>query len=76
MPETNEGITFDEMGVCAACQSAEQKMHIDWKEREKALRQIFETYKKKSDSNYDCMIGVSGGKDSTFQLPLLENYIC
>jgi len=73
MPETNEGITFDEMGICAACQSAEQKMHIDWNEKEKALRQIFETYKKKSNSNYDCIIGVSGGKDSTFQLHIVKN---
>ena len=41
MPETNEGIIFDEFGVCQACQSAEQKIHINWKEREKQLREIF-----------------------------------
>ena len=28
MPETNEGIVFDEFGVCQACQSAEQKIQI------------------------------------------------
>jgi len=71
MPETNEGITFDEMGICAACQSAEQKIHINWKEREATFRKILEEYKKKSGDNYDCVIGISGGKDSTFQLYLL-----
>lgn len=71
MPETNEGIKFDEMGICQACQSAEQKIHINWQEREKILRQIFEKYRNKSGDNYDCIIGISGGKDSTFQLYVL-----
>ena len=71
MPETNEGIIFDEFGVCQACQSAEQKIHINWKEREKQLREIFQNYKNKAGNNYDCIIGISGGKDSTFQLYLL-----
>ena len=54
MPESNEGIKFDEMGICQACQSAEQKIHIDWVKREKQLRTI--------------IVPISGGKDSTFQL--------
>lgn len=71
MPETNEGIKFDEMGICQACQSAEQKIHINWAEREKELRKIFEQYKKNKKGPYDCIIGISGGKDSTFQLHVL-----
>jgi N-acetyl sugar amidotransferase len=71
MPESNEGMQFDEMGICLACQSAEQKIHINWVEREKQLRKIFEDAKKKSGDNYDCIIGISGGKDSTFQLHIL-----
>jgi N-acetyl sugar amidotransferase len=71
MPSSNEGMQFDEMGICLACQSAEQKIHIDWNEREKQLRKIFEDVKKKSKENYDCVIGMSGGKDSFFQLYLL-----
>lgn len=71
MPETNEGVKFDEMGICQACQSAEQKIHINWAEREKELKRILEEYKKKSGNNYDCVIGISGGKDSTFQLHVL-----
>jgi N-acetyl sugar amidotransferase len=71
MPETNEGIIFDEMGICQACQSSEQKIHINWVEREKRLRLILEDAKKKAGNNYDCIVPISGGKDSTFQLHIL-----
>ena len=36
-PETLEKIEFDEMGICRSCQSSEQKIHINWKEKEKEL---------------------------------------
>lgn len=71
MPETQEGITFDKFGVCQACQSSEQKIHIDWVEREKALRTLLDEAKNKAGDNYDCIIPISGGKDSTFQLHVL-----
>ena len=71
MPETSEGINFDEMGICRACRSSEQKMHINWAAREKELRKILEYYKSKSGENYDCIIPISGGKDSVFQLHVL-----
>lgn len=71
MPETQEGIKFDEMGICQACQSSEQKIHINWTVREKQLRLILEEAKTRSGSNYDCIIPISGGKDSTFQLHVL-----
>ena len=71
MPETQEGVTFDEMGICQACQSQEQKIHIDWHEREKQLRKILENAKKNAGKNYDCILPISGGKDSTFQMHIL-----
>ena len=71
IPQTQEGVVFDELGVCQACQSAEQKIHIDWTAREKALRQILDDAKAKAGNNYDCIIPISGGKDSTFQLYVL-----
>jgi hypothetical protein len=40
IPETQEGVQFDEMGICTACQSSEEKMHIDWTMREKQLKKI------------------------------------
>ena len=71
MPETDEGTDFDEMGVCQACRSSEQKMHINWVERERELRRILEDAKAQAGNNYDCIIPISGGKDSTFQLHVL-----
>jgi N-acetyl sugar amidotransferase len=72
MPETNEGIDFDDMGICRACHSAEQKIHFDWTARERQLRAIFERYKSLNNA-YDCIVPISGGKDSTFQLHVVVN---
>lgn len=71
MPETNEGMQFDEMGICLACRSSEQKMHINWAERQQKLKEILEYYKSRSGDNYDCIVPISGGKDSAFQLHVL-----
>jgi len=71
LPETVEGIRFDEMGICTACQSSEQKMHIDWTQREGQLREILERAKASAQGGYDCIIPISGGKDSFFQLHVL-----
>ena len=66
-PDTRPGIVFDEHGVCAACNYQEQVYHtIDWDARQKKLHEIAEWAKSKK-APYDCVIGVSGGKDSTFQ---------
>ncbi len=71
IPETSEGTVFDEMGICRACRSSEHKMHINWVEREKRLREILEHYKSISGDNFDCIVPISGGKDSVFQLHVL-----
>lgn len=72
MPETQNGIDFDELGVCTSCRSAEQKNHIDWKKREKILRDIlFKEKEKNRDKPYDCILPISGGKDSFFQAHVL-----
>lgn len=71
MPATTEGIDFDEMGICKACCSSEEKMKIDWEARQKALGELLEKYKEKSSNNYTCIVPISGGKDSAFQLHVL-----
>ncbi len=71
MPETAEGLAFDEMGICQPCRSSEQKIHIDWTEREKKLAAILDNYRGKSKSGYDVIVPISGGKDSMFQLYIL-----
>lgn len=72
MPNTKPDLHFDENHICDACQSQDDKnINIDWKQRERDFLLLIEKYKTNSD--YDCIIGVSGGKDSTFQvLKVLE----
>lgn len=72
MPNTKPDLHFDEEGVCDACRSQEDKnKNIDWKKREEEFLSLVKRYK--VHSNYDCVIGVSGGKDSTYQvLKVLE----
>jgi len=70
----SEGIEFDENGICTACTSSEQKMHINWNERREMLDSLLNKAKKdakKNDSPYDCIVPISGGKDSTYQLHVL-----
>lgn len=71
MPETNEGMQFDELGICLACRSAEQKMHIDWAARERTLRDLLDQYRDETGATYDCMVPISGGKDSWFQMHVI-----
>ena len=70
-PETRADIVFDEMGICNMCVSAEHKMRINWKKREEELVKILEDAKRKSPNTYDCIVPISGGKDSTYQLHVL-----
>lgn len=65
-PDTRPGIFFNNEGVCGACLYEESKKTIDWSKREQELKEIAEWAKSKKRP-YDCVIGVSGGKDSTFQ---------
>ena len=59
-------ITFDEHGVCSACNFAEYKRSkIDWDQREKELVDLCDRYRK-SNGEYDVIVPCSGGKDGGF----------
>src|SRR5437870_12196215 len=60
-------LAFDEDGVCTGCRVADQRRRIDWESRREELAEILEEHRSKDQSNYDCIIPVSGGKDSHFQ---------
>lgn len=68
-PDSRPGIYFNDEGICGACLYQDDvEKNIDWPKREKELKKIAVWAKKKGKkNNYDCVIGVSGGKDSTFQ---------
>ena len=67
LPSSKPDLYFDEEGVCTACTAYFDRPNIDWDKRRAELLKILETYRR-SDGHWDCLVGVSGGKDSTFQV--------
>lgn len=58
-------LALDDEGVCTGCRVHELRQEVDWDARLEELLQIVEPYRR--SSGYECVIGVSGGKDSYFQ---------
>lgn len=71
MPDTRPGIRFNDQGVCYPCINADRRKTIDWKRRQKELRKLCDRYRK-SDGSHDCIVTVSGGKDSWFQVYVMK----
>ena len=65
MPNTKPNITFKD-GVCNACINTKVKEKVNWKKRKSELIKLTEETKKKKPKGYNCLIPVSGGKDSMF----------
>jgi N-acetyl sugar amidotransferase len=66
-PDTRPNSKFTERGICPACDYFERLQFVDWQERYEILEDLLESYKRRPGQGYDCIIGVSGGKDSTRQ---------
>ena len=62
-PDTKPDLTFKD-GVCSACRYAESRKDIDWEERHTRLERLLENYRGKG--HWDCILPVSGGKDSHY----------
>ena len=74
-PNTRPGLYFNENGICGACVWYEEKNTIDWEYRKKELNELVQWAKRTTKSNYDCVIGVSGGKDSTAQAVIAKDQL-
>ena len=68
MPDTKPDLRLDDAGVCNACRSYERRAAIDWSARRKELEGVLQKYRNPSGRHWDCIIPVSGGKDSTTQV--------
>lgn len=79
MPHTKPDLHLDEDGVCNACRAYERRAAVDWDLRKEALTRLLEKYRRKG-AEWDCIVPVSGGKDSTYQvirmLQLGANPLC
>lgn len=68
MPDTKPDLHLDEEGVCNACRSYENRKIVDWNARREELFHVIDKYQSKDASTWDCIVPVSGGKDSTYQV--------
>lgn len=68
MPDTKPDLSFDDNGVCNACNNYINRTEVDWDTRYQELKTIVNRYRNESGENWDCIVPVSGGKDSTFQV--------
>lgn len=70
MDTTDPDIIFDEKGVCNHCHMYDELMRgrtFSGEEGKRRLDEIVKKIKKEGqDKKYDCLIGVSGGVDSTY----------
>ena len=67
-PNTKPNLVFDKKGICNACKNFSKKKKINWKTREKEFLQLIKKQRKYNKSSWDCLIPVSGGKDSFYQI--------
>ncbi|MEP3439268.1 MAG: N-acetyl sugar amidotransferase [Hoeflea sp.] len=66
-------LAFDDNGVCTGCRVSELRQKVDWDGRLKDLLELVEPYRK--STGYECVIGVSGGKDSYFQTHFVKEIL-
>lgn len=74
-PDTKPDLRFDNDGTCSACTSYARREAIDFAAREREFRDLCTSlYSAKSTSNYHCVVPVSGGKDSHYQILKVKEY--
>ena len=70
MDTTDSKIVFDEKGVCDFCNDYYENILPGWKQGEEGMRELQEIAKKiraaGKGKKYDCIIGMSGGVDSSY----------
>ncbi|HIF10095.1 MAG TPA: N-acetyl sugar amidotransferase [Sneathiellales bacterium] len=78
IPDTRPDLDFNEGGECDACRAYEMKhgyrKGLDWEQREKEFVEFIKPFKTGDPMRYDCIIPVSGGKDSTYQTHIALQY--
>lgn len=74
MDTTDEDISFDSIGVCMRCNEYKERIEPEWnhgKGHEKELQDLITAIKKSGEGKeYDCILGLSGGLDSSYMLHL------
>lgn len=66
------GITFDAEGICSGCRVHEEKDSLDWAGRQARLRGFLDQYRGRNYSRHDCVVPISGGRDSFYIVHLVK----
>ena len=74
-PNTRPGTKFDDEGVCPACRYHESLKFVTWSERVSELDGLRALGRENVADGYDCIIGVSGGKDSLRQAIFVKDVL-
>ena len=74
MPDTKPDLHLDGEGICNACRSYESRKAVDWDQRHEELVELLARYRRPRGDNWDCIVPVSGGKDSTYQVVRMLQY--
>ncbi len=73
LPETIPDVQFDEHGVCNYCRDHRPGMiEPDPAAREREQKELDQILRHRGKGNYDCLVGLSGGKDSSYMLYRLK----
>lgn len=72
LPTSHPSVKFTN-GVCWGCVNYLAREDIDWNERKKEFKEIVDKYRNNATKDYDCVIAVSGGKDSYWIVDTLVN---
>ena len=73
-PESAVALELDDHGICSACRVSENAKELTqdtWRKKKEQFEQLISEYTDKNQTNYDCIIPVSGGKDSYFQAHMI-----
>ncbi len=74
MDTSDEDIVFDSDGICMRCKEYKDRIEPEWNKgrgHEKELQQLLSDIKESGKNNkYDCILGFSGGFDSSYMLHL------
>jgi N-acetyl sugar amidotransferase len=68
MPDTKPDLFLDDTGICNACRNYENRRNVNWDQRYSELLVILDKYRRTKGDHWDCIVPVSGGKDSTYQV--------
>ncbi len=68
LPDTRPNLVLDEEGVCNACRGHGRRPEVDWDARARDWERVVAGARARAGGGYDCLIPVSGGKDSTWQV--------